>query len=126
MTVIDVLSKYAWVLPLKSKSGSEVAAALSKIFRDDDIRKIYKRTRTRSSTTPPWLDALSRLISEYNNRAHQTIGMRPADVTLAIAKRLLSTVYSHLKIAAPARFKVNDPVGVSKFKTIFEKRYTPN
>ncbi|XP_011638050.1 uncharacterized protein LOC105427812 [Pogonomyrmex barbatus] len=52
--------------------------------------------------------------------------MRPVDVTPTIAKRLLSTVYSHLKIAAPARFKVNDSVRVSKFKTIFEKEYTPN
>ncbi|KAL6266041.1 hypothetical protein P5V15_002897 [Pogonomyrmex californicus] len=27
--------KYVWAVPLKSKSESEVAAALSKIFRDD-------------------------------------------------------------------------------------------
>lgn len=35
LTVIDVLSKYAWALPLKSKSGSEIASALSKIFCKD-------------------------------------------------------------------------------------------
>ncbi|CAL1671911.1 unnamed protein product [Lasius platythorax] len=50
--------------------------------------------------------------------------MRPVDVISA--KALLSTVYRNVKIAAPGRFKVNDPVGVSKFKTIFEKGYTPN
>ncbi|XP_011632042.1 uncharacterized protein LOC105423825 [Pogonomyrmex barbatus] len=52
--------------------------------------------------------------------------MRPTDVTPAIAKRLLFTIYSHLKIAVPARFNVNDPVRVSMFKTIFEKGYKPN
>ncbi|XP_024891526.1 uncharacterized protein LOC112467234 [Temnothorax curvispinosus] len=52
--------------------------------------------------------------------------MRPIDVTPAIADKLLTTVYSHVKIAAPARFKVGDSVRVSKFKTIFEKGYTPN
>ncbi|XP_071580543.1 uncharacterized protein [Temnothorax nylanderi] len=52
--------------------------------------------------------------------------MRPADVTPAVAKRLLSTVYSRAKIAAPGRFRMNDPVRVSKFKTLFEKGYTPN
>ncbi|XP_024871564.1 uncharacterized protein LOC112454416 [Temnothorax curvispinosus] len=52
--------------------------------------------------------------------------MRPIDVTSAIADKLLTTVYSHVKIAAPARFKVGDSVRVSKFKTIFEKGYTPN
>ena len=36
LTVIDVLSKYAWALRLKSKNGSDVAAALSKIFREDE------------------------------------------------------------------------------------------
>ena len=36
ITIIDVLSKYAWALPLKNKNGSDVAAALSKIFRKDE------------------------------------------------------------------------------------------
>ncbi|XP_018395609.1 PREDICTED: uncharacterized protein LOC108774095 [Cyphomyrmex costatus] len=52
--------------------------------------------------------------------------MRPADVTPAIAERLLGTVYSAIKIAGPAKFKVCDAVRVSKFKTIFEKGFTPN
>jgi len=52
--------------------------------------------------------------------------MRPINVTPEIAKRLLSTVYSRVKIAAPAKFKVGNPVRVSKFKTVFEKGYTPN
>ena len=38
----------------------------------------------------------------------------------------MSTVYSHVKIAAPTRFKISDPIHISKFKTIFEKDYTPN
>jgi len=52
--------------------------------------------------------------------------MRPIDVTSIVAKRLLSTVCSHVKITAPTRFKIGDPVRISKFKTIFEKDYTPN
>ncbi|KYN11798.1 hypothetical protein ALC57_16045 [Trachymyrmex cornetzi] len=36
LTVIDVLSKYAWAIPLKSKNGNDVAAALSTIFREDE------------------------------------------------------------------------------------------
>ena len=52
--------------------------------------------------------------------------MRPIDVTPIVAKRLLSTVYRCVKIAASTRFKIGDPVRISKFKTIFEKGYTPN
>ena len=65
------------------------------------------------------------LVSDYNARKHRTIGMRPADVTPAIAERLLDT-YSVIKIAGPSKFKVGDSVRVSKYKTIFEKGYTPN
>jgi len=36
-----------------------------------------------------WIDELPRLLSDYNHRKHQTIGMRPIDVT-SVAKRLLS------------------------------------
>jgi len=35
LTVIDVLSKYAWAVPLKSKTGSEMAATIAKTIRDD-------------------------------------------------------------------------------------------
>ncbi|KAL6416552.1 hypothetical protein ACFW04_013359 [Cataglyphis niger] len=52
--------------------------------------------------------------------------MRPVDVTPAIADKFLNTIYSNVKIAAPMKFKPNDPVRVSKFKTIFEKGFTPN
>ncbi|XP_070153678.1 uncharacterized protein [Polyergus mexicanus] len=34
LTVIDVLSKYAWAVPLKSKGGSETADAIAEIIRD--------------------------------------------------------------------------------------------
>ncbi|KAL6416973.1 hypothetical protein ACFW04_014522 [Cataglyphis niger] len=76
--------------------------------------------------TYKWIDALPRLVKEYNARKHRTIGARPVDVTPAIAEKLLNTVYSNIKIAAPAKFKPGDPVRVSKFKTIFEKGFTPN
>ena len=33
LTVIDVLSKYAWVEPLKSKSGAELVAALERLWK---------------------------------------------------------------------------------------------
>jgi len=35
LTVIDVLSKHAWVEPLKAKNGNEVTKAIAKIIRND-------------------------------------------------------------------------------------------
>lgn len=173
LTVIDVLSKYAWAAPLKSKSGKDVAEALSRIIQNDgrcpknlqtdrgkefynnNVQSILKKrgilhystysvmkasvverfNRTLKNKmwklftlngTYRWIDALPRLIMEYNMQKHRTIGMRPVDVTPTIANRLLKTVYNNIKIAGPARFKVGDSVRVSKFKTVFEKGFTPN
>lgn len=173
LTVIDVLSKYAWAVPLKAKSGNEVANAIAKIIRDDErcpknlqtdrgkefynatVQKLLKKHDINHYSTYSvmkasvverfnrslkndmwkqftlngnykWIDLLPRLVLEYNSRRHRTIGMRPINVTPAIAEKLLSTVYSRIKIAAPARFKVGESVRVSKFKTIFDKGYTPN
>ena len=36
LTVIDVLSTYAWAIPLKSKRGNKTAAAFSTILRRDE------------------------------------------------------------------------------------------
>jgi len=36
LTVIDVLSKYAWAVPLKSKSKNDVSLVIAKIIRDDE------------------------------------------------------------------------------------------
>ncbi|KAL6417036.1 hypothetical protein ACFW04_014744 [Cataglyphis niger] len=54
--------------------------------------------------------------------------MRSVDVTPAIAGRFLATVYNAIKITDPAKFKIGDSIRVirSKYKTIFEKSYTPN
>jgi len=46
--------------------------------------------------------------------------MRPVDVTSVI----LPTMYSAIKIAAAAKFKVDDSVRVSKYMTVYEKGYT--
>ena len=152
LTVIDVLSKYAWAVPLKSKGGSETANAIAEIVRESrrcpknlqtdmgkefynaDVQKILKKHNVNHYSTYStlkasvverfnrtlkndmwkmftlngnykWVDELPRLLSDYNARKHRTIGMRPAEVTPAIAERLLDTVYSAIKIAGPAKFK---------------------
>src|SRR5580765_1215837 len=173
LTVIDVLSKHAWAVPLKSKGGSETADAIAEIIRDSkrcprniqtdmgkefynaDVQRLMRKhdinhystysvlkasvverfNRTLKNDmwkmftlngTYMWIDALPRLVLDYNARKHRTIGMRPVDVTPAIAERLLATVYNRVNIAGPAKFKVGDPVRVSKYKQLFEKGYTPN
>ncbi|XP_024869216.1 uncharacterized protein LOC112452963 [Temnothorax curvispinosus] len=142
LTVIDVLSKYVWTVPLKGKGGSKTADAIAEIIRDSgrcpsnlqtdmgkefyntDVQRLVRKHDINHYSTYSWVDALPRLVSDYNARKHRTIGMRPVDVTPAIAERLLVTVFSAIKIAGPAKFKTGDSVRVSKYKTIFEKDWT--
>ena len=41
LTVIDVFSKYGWIVPLKSKTGVEVAKAFNKIFKERKPEKLW-------------------------------------------------------------------------------------
>jgi len=34
LTVVDIFSKYGWMIPLKNKTGTEVASALQKVFKE--------------------------------------------------------------------------------------------
>ncbi|XP_046735017.1 uncharacterized protein LOC124404727 [Diprion similis] len=65
-------------------------------------------------------------VTEYNKSKHRTTGMALMKVNRKNANQLLATVYSNVKQVKPAKYQVGDFVRVSKYKTIFAKRYTPN
>ena len=41
MTVIDVFSKYGWIVPLKTKTGKEVAQAFRKLFLNGHPSRLW-------------------------------------------------------------------------------------
>ena len=41
LSVIDVFSKYGWMIPLKTKTGVEVASALKEIFKVRKPRSLW-------------------------------------------------------------------------------------
>lgn len=172
LTVIDVLSKYGWAIPLHSKSAMDVCNGFATIIaagrkptnlQTDNGKEFYNATfksfllkhkinhystysvmkasvverwnRTLKNSmwaaftmngSYRWIDILQQLVTDYNNRVHRTIGMSPRKVTPCIAAKLLSTVYSNIKIAGRAKFKIGDFVRVSKYKTVFARGFTPN
>lgn len=75
-----------------------------------------------------WLDILPKIVEDYNNSVHRTIGMKPKDVNENNEKHLFQTIYSKIKMVDPkrAKFKVNDLVRISKYREAFSKGYTPN
>lgn len=73
-----------------------------------------------------WMNILDTLVNEYNRTRHRTIKMAPNDVNSDNEKFLLRTVYNRPTILSKNKFSIGDIVRISKYKTIFEKGYTPN
>ena len=53
LMVIDVFSKYGWIVPLKDKKGESVTKAFSEIFKELKVENhnIYGLIRVKSSIT---------------------------------------------------------------------------
>ena len=68
-----------------------------------------------------YFDVLDNIANKYNNAVHRTIKMKPIDV--ADDSFAEYNEYSNKKCP---KFKVGDYVRISKYKSIFAKRYAPN
>lgn len=92
----------------------------SKLFKEFSLKGNYK-----------WSDGtLDKIILNYNNSNHRTIGCKPIDVSVknkkALFERYLKKQTMNCISNAGKRLKVGDYVRISKYKGVFEKGYTPN
>lgn len=173
MTVINAFTKFAYAVPLKTKTGVEVARALEpilvsnkmKYLQTDNGKEYYNKnvqallkkhnvihyssfsekkaaiverfnrtlkTRMYRAFSEQghyrWLTLLPKLVNEYNNTVHRTIGMKPREVNECNERLVFERIKRN---TAPRQrvkqiFKVGDRVRVSKYKMVFAKGYTPN
>lgn len=174
LTVIDVLSKYAWAAPVQTKSGKDVTAAMRNVLKQsypnkpknihsDNGKEFYNEhfkrlmenekinhystyTHLKASVVErfnrtlknwmwkefgvrgkyKWVDILQQLLDRYNSRVHRTIEMRPIDVKKKHQKQLLKKVNTPPIKDMKLKYKPNDTVRISKYKTLFAKGYTPS
>ena len=81
--------------------------------------------------TYKWIDILSKLIDEYNNKRHSSIKMSPKQATETkgadeIQNEIEKELYTKEEIIPKPKFKVGDKVRISKVKGVFEKGYIPS
>ena len=81
--------------------------------------KIFKHMTTISKNV--YIDVLNDIVNKYNNTVHKTIKMKPIDVTGDSYVE-----YNEDFNKKGPKFKVNDHVGISKYKKVFAKGYVPN
>ena len=68
-----------------------------------------------------YFDVLDNIVNKYNNTVHETIKMKPIDVT----DDYYAKYNEDFNKKAP-KFKVGDHARISKYKNIFAKGYNPN
>lgn len=72
-----------------------------------------------------WIDLLPKLILRYNSKVHRSIGMKPKDVS-KFNENILLKKLNKTAVERVPKFKLNDKVRISKYKTLFAKGYTPS
>ena len=99
---------------IHNKEKSAVAERFIRTLKS----KIFKHMTAISKNV--YFDVLDDIVNKYNNTVHRTIKMKPIDVkdnTYADSKKEVNDKIS--------KFKVGDPLRISKYKNICAKRYTP-
>ena len=98
---------------------NEGKSAVAKRFIRTLKKKIYKYMTSISKNV--YIDKLDDIVNECNNTYNRLIKMMPIDVKdntyINIDKGFNDKI---------SKFKVGDHVGISKYKNIFAKDYTPN
>ena len=81
--------------------------------------KIYKYMTSISKNG--YIDKLDDIVHKYNNKKHRAIKMKPIDV-----KDNTYIDFGKVVNDNDPKFKVGDHMGISNYKNIFAKAYTPN
>lgn len=106
---------------------SSLKAQIVERFNRTLMNKIWKLFSLNGSHN--WTKFLTSVIDEYNNSKHRTIKLKPVEVDVTNEHHLLNTVYEkqfRMNSYDDARYHVDDFVRISKYKSVFEKGYTPN
>jgi len=151
LTVIDVFSKFGWMLPLKDRTGVSVANASKEIFKQrkpeklwtDEGKEFYNKhvnalapelvvelkcSSISRQTTPTNIDVLDDFVDKYNNTRHSSIKMTPVEASkkkneVAVDRNLYPDL---TRRPMRAKFKIGDQVRIHKKKKLFEMGFTPN
>lgn len=106
---------------------SKLKASIVERFNRTLLSKLYKHFSL--SGLYRWENVLKKFTKEYNNSKHRTIKMKPIEVTKENEADILKNAYrknTTINVHEKRKLNVGDNVRISKFKTIFEKVYTPN
>ena len=123
LCVIDIFSKYTWVIPLKGKRDITITNEEKSVIAERFIRTlkntIIKYMTSISKTV--YIDKLDDIVNKCNNTFHKAIKMKPFDVK----SNKYFDCSKEINDKDP-KFKIGNIVRIPKYKNIFTKGYVPN
>ena len=134
LCVIDIFSKYAWVVPLKDKKGISIVKAFQIILKQSNRKpnKIWvdKGSEFYNAFFKKWLRDNDIVMYSTHNEGKSAVAER--FIRMLKSKILNFNVKDNTYINTDKeinnkdpKFKVGDRVRISKHKNIFAKGYTP-
>ena len=142
MCVIDLLSRYAWFIPLKNKKSESIVEGFKKILDNLKRKPMYSAYNEGKSVVAErfikslknnickhmtyigkniYFNVLDNIVRKYSNTVHRSIKIKPKDVT-----NDSFVEYVEESSKKDPKFKVGDHVRISKYENVFSKGYTSN
>jgi hypothetical protein len=110
---------------IRYSTFGEHKSAVIERFNRNIKEKMWKRFT--AENTRNWIDMLDRLMSDYNNTKHSTIGMTPTEGSKKVNEVYIINSRKYRNVESThSKFKVGDRVRISRIKSVFEKGYIPN
>lgn len=93
LVVIDCFSKYLWVEPLKSKTGTEVAKAFAKILTDRRPKNLQT-----DQGTEYFNSSFERLMKQHNINHYNTFSSKKAAMAERVIRTIKEKLYKHFSL----------------------------
>ena len=120
LTVIDVLSKYAWVIALKSKKGKATADAFRYLLENSGGRKPVNLQTDQGKEF--YNQHMTRLLDEYNIQHYSTRGEPKAAVAERFNRTLKEWTYKYMTAYNTPKYLDVLPLLVKKYNTRIHSR----
>lgn len=122
LVVIDCFSKYMWTVPLKSKSGAEVSAAMKKILMQGRVPKNLQTDQGREF----YNSTFAQLMNQYKINHYSTFSVIKAAIVERVVRTLKERLFKHFSMTGSFKWvdvisKITDEYNDTKHSTIQTK-----
>ena len=123
LTVIDVYSKYGWIMPLKTKTGKEVAQAFRKLFHNGHPSCLWTDKRTE------FYNRQLRGVLEANNvMLHSTENEEKSSIVERWNRTMKNIMWKYFTVNSTQKYIDVLPSMIDKYKSTYHRsiKLTPS